>query len=355
MPPLSSHLTYRWYPRSRGVYPGGAGGCGGARGSSPLARGLQREHHHDRPSLRIIPARAGFTALMGVSYRRWWDHPRSRGVYLERAIVPAIVTGSSPLARGLHTAATGDNPTRRIIPARAGFTQDSRTSAGAPQDHPRSRGVYSPSPHVLIDAVGSSPLARGLHIGVDAAEVVLGIIPARAGFTRRCAHGGRVQRDHPRSRGVYGESKDEGPEVGGSSPLARGLPDVALPPRLDEGIIPARAGFTADAATTPPSQTDHPRSRGVYADPFRVGLWPVGSSPLARGLLQRDRSRNVESRIIPARAGFTRSRRTGPASSRDHPRSRGVYFSMRRVFPFAAGSSPLARGLRKQFGSPVSK
>ena len=151
--------------------------------------------------------------------------------------------------------------------------------------------------------------------------------------------------DHPRSRGVYKENTIMTVHPYGSSPLARGLPDVALPPRLDEGIIPARAGFTADAATTPPSQTDHPRSRGVYADPFRVGLWPVGSSPLARGLLQRDRSRNVESRIIPARAGFTADSNLGTDLDEDHPRSRGVYPVAPHGAGVVPGSSPLARGL----------
>ena len=78
------------------------------------------------------------------------------------------------------------------------------------------------------------------------------------------------------------------------------------------GIIPARAGFTSDARPLRPEHPDHPRSRGVYRLPrstFPVG---VGSSPLARGLLYFEASVKDVGRIIPARAGFTRSR-NGPS------------------------------------------
>ena len=51
----------------------------------------------------------------------------------------------------------------------------------------------------------------------------------------------------------------------------------------------------------------------------------AGSSPLARGLLHHDVDGRPDSGIIPARAGFTPGRRTIPAPSWDHPRSRGVY------------------------------
>ena len=71
--------------------------------------------------------------------------------------------------------------------------------------------------------------------------------------------------DHPRSRGVY-RTTDIATEAGWR-------------------IIPARAGFT--------------RVDGVGLE------WPLGSSPLARGLLLC-RLRGVPGgRIIPARAGFT--------------------------------------------------
>ena len=97
--------------------------------------------------------------------------------------------GSSPLARGLRSAALSAVCTRGIIPARAGFTVrliGDRRGAG---DHPRSRGVYPPGPISMSQQVGSSPLARGLlPVGVPDADR-LGIIPARAGFTVPVAYG----------------------------------------------------------------------------------------------------------------------------------------------------------------------
>ena len=50
-----------------------------------------------------------------------------------------------------------------------------------------------------------------------------------------------------------------------------------------------------------------------------------GSSPLARGLRGWDGGGEALNRIIPARAGFTISRRKIGAAGGDHPRSRGVY------------------------------
>ena len=50
------------------------------------------------------------------------------------------------------------------------------------------------------------------------------------------------------------------------------------------GIIPARAGFTLRDALAVFYWEDHPRSRGVYVTGY---WWPAvraGSSPLARGL-----------------------------------------------------------------------
>ena len=75
-------------------------------------------------------------------------------------------------------------------------------------------------------------------------------------------------------------------------------------------------------------------------------VFVVGSSPLARGLLETFAKREDLIRIIPARAGFTPPDETGSATLRDHPRSRGVYELRKVVEIVGPGSSPLARGLR---------
>ena len=50
------------------------------------------------------------------------DHPRSRGVYRSVTGPNSDLVGSSPLARGLLGAIATVAGTLRIIPARAGFT-----------------------------------------------------------------------------------------------------------------------------------------------------------------------------------------------------------------------------------------
>ena len=77
---------------------------------------------------------------------------------------------------------------------------------------------------------------------------------------------------------------------------------------------------------------DHPRSRGVYLRVDASGL---------RG-----------SRIIPARAGFTKDSAGKALIRRDHPRSRGVYLEVFDGAIAPDGSSPLARGLHVTEESP---
>ena len=173
------------------------------------------------------------------------------------------------------------------------------------KDHPRSRGVYMLMSMPDMRVVGSSPLARGLHEQQRAGRYRRGIIPARAGFTKPPRPCSSNPRDHPRSRGVYCRLKPTRKSLRGSSPLARGLrpPDRRL--HRPRRIIPARAGFTCFLSALPASAGDHPRSRGVYATLRLSNPWAWGSSPLARGLLGLVGLKTFEDRIIPARAGFT--------------------------------------------------
>ena len=215
------------------------------------------------------------------------------------------MAGSSPLARGLLAAEDSSDWTSGIIPARAGFTRRSRAVVSVLGDHPRSRGVYPQARPVLLPLIGSSPLARGLLCELMCVLACVRIIPARAGFTQHGPRGPGCPADHPRSRGVYHRMGIRAHGRGGSSPLARGLPIRANALSGDDGIIPARAGFTARVRGRSTGRADHPRSRGVYSTAASPRPGAPGSSPLARGLLDKPTFKKGQRGIIPARAGFT--------------------------------------------------
>ena len=217
--------------------------------------------------------------------------------------------GSSPLARGLPAWTPRQRPMSRIIPARAGFTGTARARYRFRADHPRSRGVYRSSAAASTPGSGSSPLARGLLGRIELVRDLLGIIPARAGFTVDGWALTLCLWDHPRSRGVYGAPGWGAAAKTGSSPLARGLRGNVEICHDRFRIIPARAGFTSVPAACPTATWDHPRSRGVYRGRLGSDTLPMGSSPLARGLRGSGVGRGCQDRIIPSRAGFTRQRR----------------------------------------------
>ena len=358
-----------------------------AAGSSPLARGLLPRPLTAVRTPGIIPARAGFTCVVKRPDGDAWDHPRSRGVYPRPTVTCPCGTGSSPLARGLPLAGLLVGDDDRIIPARAGFTRPRRWRPGRRPDHPRSRGVYSGGTAMASPPRGSSPLARGLPGPRGAPAGGAGIIPARAGFTALAVGRAPLDRDHPRSRGVYRGLVPSANARVGSSPLARGLPTkpqavarrildhprsrgvyvrIAVRGRRSAGssplargllarlrqcvsyvrIIPARAGFTDDRGPPDRGPRDHPRSRGVYWSKIIHAQEGEGSSPLARGLLTPAAADLTAARIIPARAGFTPRARRRSAPGPDHPRSRGVYGQRTPCTRRSGGSSPLARGLR---------
>ena len=173
-------------------------------------------------------------------------------------------------------------------------------------------------------STGSSPLARGLRLIEVDRSIRERIIPARAGFTGLPSRLYRWRADHPRSRGVYEAEGNEGRRRAGSSPLARGLRGYVQGQVTSDRIIPARAGFT----------------RSDFIVLFTI----VGSSPLARGLHNLGAQNLNTARIIPARAGFTLTLPSTSLPNPDHPRSRGVYQGNRPRTAGHAGSSPARAG-----------
>ena len=111
------------------------------------------------------------------------------------------------------------------------------------------------------------------------------------------------------------------------------------------GIIPAHAGFTGRPGRARRSSRDHPRTRGVYPWAAAMASRRVGSSPHTRGLRLVRKGVLVRVGIIPAHAGFTGSTRSGLQVHGDHPRTRGVYSQTETGARMAPGSSPHTRGL----------
>ena len=72
--------------------------------------------------------------------------------------------GSSPLARGTLPDGSRVAGDEGLIPARAGNTEIENVFSLDLGAHPRSRGEHHGATPENIDAVGSSPLARGTRL-----------------------------------------------------------------------------------------------------------------------------------------------------------------------------------------------
>ena len=130
-------------------------------GSSPLARGPRGMGIYGLPLLGLIPARAGTTCYEYLRWRSSRAHPRSRGDHFSKLTHCNFHVGSSPLARGPPP--RNHHPQRRagLIPARAGTTTFTLDGTGGNRAHPRSRGDHIHDLNKRVNALGSSPLARG--------------------------------------------------------------------------------------------------------------------------------------------------------------------------------------------------
>ena len=130
----------------------------------------------------------------------------------------------------------------------------------------------------------------------------------------------------------------------GSSPLARGTPAEFVAKQLLVGLIPARAGNTRSPPSALPERRAHPRSRGEHPMKFRKRSTVLGSSPLARGTHTEIYEFKDRYGLIPARAGNTRTMAAVFLVFGAHPRSRGEHTTIANPFEGQQGSSPLARG-----------
>ena len=174
---------------------------------------------------------------------------------------------------------------RGIIPAYAGNTLGKRRDETKRQDHPRvcgehCRGVLHGRP-----SKGSSPRMRGTPTCRASVSLSGGIIPAYAGNTRTVRRIRLQAGDHPRVCGEHKNPRVNCRDFTGSSPRMRGTLRHHCGQFVNDGIIPAYAGNTADHD--------------------RFGQHEVGSSPRMRGTLVIRTGLELLRGIIPAYAGNT--------------------------------------------------
>ena len=206
------------------------------------------------------------------------------------------------------------------------------------------RGEHIIPTEIIAVHNGSSPLARGTPDLTLTQIADQRIIPACAGNTWSKCRCWWCFWDHPRLRGEHCSVGSHHSPSRGSSPLARGtrFPESASSPGV--GIIPACAGNTLVVPPASGQNTDHPRLRGEHCGRVMPDCPASGSSPLARGTPSTPSWSDRQPRIIPACAGNTSERLGESTPFRDHPRLRGEHSDYGCETGEGHGSSPLARG-----------
>ena len=141
--------------------------------------------------------------MTSTSWRSSPAHPRSRGEHQVAGLALIVASGSSPLARGTHISAFSDAVMARLIPARAGNTSYREPRLDYASAHPRSRGEHVNGKWISERETGSSPLARGTHSARFTLTICTRLIPARAGNTVLRLPRSVCEPAHPRSRGEH--------------------------------------------------------------------------------------------------------------------------------------------------------
>ena len=213
--------------------------------------------------------------------------------------------GSSPRGRGKRSRWGRFGGGRGLIPARAGKTRRRFSSWSPAPAHPRAGGENQDENVINLSKQGSSPRGRGKLLAHGVSPGVRGLIPARAGktlFYRWLYPKGGA---HPRAGGENIECRAMRIDARGSSPRGRGKRHTRSRRRVRVGLIPARAGKTLPRLGMGTTSRAHPRAGGENKFGSRGRFGSSGSSPRGRGKLTTKVRQIASPRLIPARAGKT--------------------------------------------------
>ena len=274
-------------------------------GSSPRVRGKLRSSEDDNVVVGLIPARAGKTPTKWRNNRWASAHPRACGENELALLQQGLCVGSSPRVRGKHLTIIPKRGTPGLIPARAGKTPPWQQCEGRTWAHPRACGENPGNEEHRTRIRGSSPRVRGKLVHTSSCKSNSGLIPARAGKTLETRTELRKPRAHPRACGENRAFSSRLMRETGSSPRVRGKPTNLIRAGDLIGLIPARAGKTRRSNSGLRMHRAHPRACGENSyHPLNISE-KVGSSPRVRGKLQVFTTSLPHGGLIPARAGKT--------------------------------------------------
>ena len=297
---------------------------------------------------RLIPASAGNTAPAGSADACRSAHPRERGEHRQHRTRWSASDGSSPRARGTPGMQPFGFCHLRLIPASAGNTRSPFVMSRPYAAHPRERREHKQTDRAPACRSGSSPRARETLGRADPRPARSRLIPASAGNTVRADRFQAHAAAHPRERGEHFRLPTRSCAAAGSSPRAQGTPPHSNPAINAARLIPASAGNTCPCAARGYSPAAHPRERGEHESQRWCLTCVIGSSPRARGTRSGRHHEPIRPRLIPASAGNTRECSRAPRSATAHPRERGEHGTCPRAAANRSGSSPRARGTRRQ-------
>ena len=192
--------------------------------------------------------------------------------------------------------------------------------------------------------IGLSPLARGTPRLNIAIAYTVRFIPAGAGNTTLATTSPEALTVYPRWRGEHWLQFTNVENNRGLSPLARGTHMQQITNHQIPRFIPAGAGNTLVLLVGRYNTTVYPRWRGEHSHYPQRALRRAGLSPLARGTPLKTAQTGEDWRFIPAGAGNTRIARMRFSCCSVYPRWRGEHFATRRRSCAVRGLSPLARG-----------
>ena len=275
--------------------------------SSPRGRGKQDQSPRTHPTPRLIPAWAEKTAAAPGPESQPRAHPRAGGENVAAASTWGGNAGSSPHGRGKRNQPRRAHPAGRLIPARAGKTSHGPDHRLASTAHPRAGGENDHENILTIPQKGSSPRGRGKPIDLARITERGGLIPARAEKTKKPDASAAITQAHPRAGGENQPYQARCATAPGSSPRGRGKQIGCLRSHAQGRLIPARAGKTRTRTSSTCPSRAHPRAGGenIYVD--WATLSQAGSSPRGRGKQDTPMEARDAQGLIPARAGKTLS------------------------------------------------